>query len=133
MKENYTYPVIVKNSDSKTIEATLIDFKGITTCLEKDSDIVKGIQDFLAITIQDYEDEEKYLPVPSEIDSINVEAEEKIVFVNVWMPYYRSKVKEVYVKKTVTLPAWIDELGKRNNINFSATLVEALKEEFNLK
>jgi len=55
-----------------------------------------------------------------------------LAYINVWMPYHRTKIKEVYVKKTLTIPVWLDMLAKENNINFSATLVKGLKEELGL-
>jgi post-segregation antitoxin (ccd killing protein) len=48
------------------------------------------------------------------------------------MPYHKSRIKEVYVKKTLTIPSWLDILAKNNNINFSAILVKAIKKELNL-
>ena len=44
--------------------------------------------------------------------------------------YQNSKARSV--KKTLTLPAWINELALKSNINFSETLKEALLEKLGL-
>ena len=37
------------------------------------------------------------------------------------------------VKKTLSIPAWLNDVAVENNINFSQTLQEALKEKLGLK
>lgn len=45
---------------------------------------------------------------------------------------YLELAKETYVKKTLTIPTWLDVLAKAKNINFSSVLVEGLKKELNI-
>ena len=73
----------------------------------------------------------KELPVPG--SSIELREGQKLVYINIWMPYHRSKEKVIYTKKTLTIPLWLDLLAKENNINFSETLTEALKEKLSIK
>ena len=63
---------------------------------------------------------------------MDLEDGQKLVYVNLWMPYHRSTIKETYVKKTLTIPAWLDILAKQQNVNFSAVLVAGLKEVLGL-
>ena len=49
------------------------------------------------------------------------------------MPYWRTRAKEVYVKKTLTIPSWIDVLAKEKNLNFSNVLVKGLKKELGIE
>ena len=49
------------------------------------------------------------------------------------MPLVRDKVKEVYVKKTLTIPRWLDEKAKEKNISFSRVLQEALKQKMGIE
>ena len=41
--------------------------------------------------------------------------------------------KEIYVKKNVTIPQWLDLLAKESNINYSAALVKGIKQELGIK
>lgn len=131
MKDNYTYPVVFDYSEADLVNFIIPDLNGAVSSAELGDDIIKEAQDFLAMTILDYMDSGKALPGPSlEIEAKN---NEKVIFINVWMPYHRSTVKEVLVKKTLTIPSWLDVLGRQANINFSAVLVKGLKEKLDLR
>ena len=43
------------------------------------------------------------------------------------MDDYAKKHFEKSVKKTLTIPAWLNDLAVKNNVNFSQTLQNALK------
>ncbi|MEI3163752.1 MAG: type II toxin-antitoxin system HicB family antitoxin [Lachnospirales bacterium] len=103
-----------------------MDFPDLMSCVENEEEIIPEAQDLLGLTIIDYIDRNMELPQSTKNlkDSI---------YIQVWLPYYRSKVKEIYVKKTLTIPSWLDLLAKEKNINFSATLVKGLKEELGIK
>ena len=120
MKDNYTYPVILDYNEDNVINIIFPDFKNAATCTELDEDYISTAQDYLTLIIGDYEDDNRTLPSPS-LD-IRLDNNQKLVFVNIWMPYHRSKVKEVFVKKTLTIPSWLDILARNNNINFSSLL-----------
>ena len=44
------------------------------------------------------------------------------------MPPFRSEMNNRSVKKTLTVPKWLDELAIQNNVNFSHVLQDALKD-----
>ena len=67
------------------------------------------------------------------MDELNLEEGDLAVYVNVYLPYQFSLVKEVYKNKMVTLPTWLEALAKNKNINFSRVLTEGLKKELNIK
>ena len=131
MKTSYTYPVILEYDELGNIDLIFPDFEHASTCVEKTEDYIEAAQDYLALMIAAYEDENMSLPACSLTD-ISLKPDQILVYVNVWMPYHRSKIREVYVKKTLTIPQWLDILAKQNSINFSATLVRGLKEELNI-
>lgn len=133
MEENYTYPVILDYSDDDYIDLIFPDFNNMMTSVSKGGDPIESAQDLLALTIQDYTDERREIPIPSQIEEIQVESNQHCAYVNFWMPYHQSQIKETYVKKTLTIPSWLNILAKNKNINFSQTLVKALKDELNIK
>lgn len=133
MSDNYTYPAIIDNSEQDFINITFPDFDSVFTCVPKDEDYIAAAQDILTLSILDLEESGETVPVQMKAEDIIVEENQKLIYVNIWMPYHRSQVKVSYRKKTLTIPVWIDELAKANHINFSATLVEAIKEKLSLK
>lgn len=133
MKENYTYPAIIDYTEKGFINILFPDFPAACTCVQNGEDYITAAQEILALAIIDFEESEEELPKPSNIQELAIKEQQQLAYINVWMPYHRTQVKVVYVKKTLTIPAWIDELAKANNINFSATLVEAIRRKLSLK
>ncbi len=130
MKDNFTYPVILDFNEDGFINIHFPQFEGAFTCVEMGENFVSAAQEVLALCIQDYLNMGKKLPKESVI--LSIEEGQKVVYINVWMPYHRKSIKETYVKKTLTIPTWLDMLAKENHINFSAVLVEGLKEKLGI-
>lgn len=63
----------------------------------------------------------KYLPKGSFVTMMCVDTDK-------YRKYHDTKV----VKKTLTIPSWLNELALKNNVNFSQVLKEALIKELNL-
>lgn len=133
MSDNYTYPAIIDNNDDKFTDIMFPDFDNAYTCIPKGEDYIKAAQEVLTLAIQNIEENGGNLPKQLKDDEIVVGDNQKLVYINVWLPYHRTQTKIIYVKKTLTIPAWIDELAKANHINFSSTLVEAIKSKLCLK
>ena len=131
MQNNYTYPVIVDFNEDGFINISFPDFPDTVTSVDDEKEIVSEAQDLLALTIRDYEECGGSLPEPSV--NVHVEEGQRLVFINVWMPYHRSKIKETYVKKTLTIPEWLNILGMNNNLNFSAILADGIKSRLGIK
>ena len=60
------------------------------------------------------------VPCPS-ADALNV-------MVTAWMPPFRDAMRNQSVKKTLTIPAWLNVEAERHNVNFSKLLQSALKD-----
>lgn len=81
-------------------------------------------------------------PTASSIDQINLagmirelEADSEEAFVNmitVDVDEYAKVHFERAVKKTLTIPAWLNKIALEQNINFSQVLQDALKSKLNL-
>ncbi|MBQ6686176.1 MAG: type II toxin-antitoxin system HicB family antitoxin [Firmicutes bacterium] len=82
-------------------------------------------------------------PEPSNIDDIDpnqiaedLEFHYEIAFTNmvtVDVEDYAKKHFEKAVKKTLTIPSWLNKAAMERDINFSKVLQEALKEKLDLK
>ncbi len=53
-----------------------------------------------------------------------------VTLIGVDVDNYRKRLKSV--KKTLTIPEWLNEAAVRQNINFSAVLQDALKQQLGL-
>ena len=58
---------------------------------------------------------------------------QEIVYITLNYEYEKSLIKLAYVKKTLTIPSYLDMLAKNKNINFSQVLQNALKKELGIE
>ena len=71
------------------------------------------------------------IPEPSPLNAIKVNSDnEHVVIICSNADKYFDKPKAV--KKTLSIPQWLDEIAERQHINFSSVLQEALKAQLNL-
>ena len=126
MKENYIYPAKVKY-ESGIYQLQFIDFPDMILIEGSNRDeAVRLAQESLALEILDYESRGDELPVPNDVET-------DVIFIHIWMPYFRNAAKEIYVKKNVTIPQWLDILAKENKVNYSAALVKGIKSELGIE
>lgn len=63
----------------------------------------------------------------SEIGSLKIDQNETIFLIDVWMPLLRDKESNKAIKKTLTIPKWLNDLAMQKGINFSHVLQVGLK------
>lgn len=69
----------------------------------------------------------KSLPIATPLDEIKLEENSFTSIIET-----RTSVKDKSVKKTLTIPSWLNDEAIKNNINFSQTLQDALVIKLNL-
>ncbi|KAF6585021.1 type II toxin-antitoxin system HicB family antitoxin [Paenibacillus sp. EKM211P] len=69
------------------------------------------------------------IPDPSPLDVILAQREETEAAcdVQVYMPVVREAMESKAVKKTLTVPKWLNDQAERQHLNFSQVLQEGLK------
>ena len=71
-------------------------------------------------------------PKATEPNGIELEPDQFVAVVSFDFDEYQKKHGEKSVKKTLTLPAWLNTLSERKNINFSQVLQNALIHELQI-
>ena len=89
-------------------------------------------KDVLGLYMADIEDEKEEIPAATKLSEIKTKKNQRSVLVEVWMPTIRKAINNKAVKKTLTIPQWLDQRAKEQDINFSYVLQEALKKELNI-
>ena len=70
-------------------------------------------------------DTETTFPEPTlDFSKIKLKDNQFISFVNIDMDEYRKKYNSKAMKKTLTIPVWLNSLSEKNNINFIDDVVE---------
>lgn len=118
-EENGSYTVFVPDFDRGTQGENLAD------AMYMARDLI-GI---MGITLQDIG---KDIPAPGTAECI-AEANEIITYVDVDFAEYRRKNDNKKVKKTLTIPSWLNEQAEMAHINFSRTLEEALRSKLEME
>ena len=113
-----------------------VDFPDIPGCYTSGDDIADAIsmaQDALCLTLYDMEQDKKAIPAASNPRDIKITGEQFTSVIAVDTETYRRFYENKSVKKTLTLPMWLNERAERANINFSGILQEALKEHLHIQ
>lgn len=117
-KDYYIYPAIFEYAEDG-ISITFPDLPGCISCAKTDEEALYMAKDALGLYIACSEDEKEKLSEPSKLNDIKLKSNERAVLIEVNMPLFREAVQNKSVKKTLTIPKWMNDLAERNNINFS--------------
>ncbi len=84
--------------------------------------MARDVIGLMGITLQDMG---KDIPEPDSVE-FTAEANDIVTYVDVDFAEYRKKAENKKVKKTLTIPSWLNEKAEAEHINFSRVLEEAL-------
>lgn len=128
----YIYPaVFTKDGDFYIVKFP--DIEGCYTQGETLSEAVEMAEDALCLMLYDYEEDGKKIPEPSDIKKIKVSENESFVsLISCDTLEYRKFYDNKAVKKTLTIPSWLNTMSEKEGINFSSVLQNALKKELHI-
>lgn len=126
----FVYPAIFYPEDNNTYSVIIPDLNNLATQGDSLADAIDMATDacglYLYTSMKDGED----IPKASAVNTIKPdEANAFVSLVSVDMTEYAKKHNEKAVKKTLTIPAWLNNEAVAAGINFSAVLQEALQEK----
>ncbi len=133
------YPACFYKEKSGQYSVIFPDLNHLATCGDDIQDAMAMAVDCLAGYIDSEKRDGHELPAPSDISDIDVNDEYdgyESAFVNlvsVDVEEYAKKYFNKSVKKTLTIPAWLNTLAMEENINFSQVLQKGLKEALNVQ
>ena len=124
----YAYPAVF-TKDGSFITVQFPDFESCYTQGENIVDAIEMAQDVLCLTLYELEEHGASIPEPSDIHSVKSSGDESFVtLVTCDTIEYRKFYDNKAVKKTLTIPSWLNTMAERQGINFSQILQDALKE-----
>lgn len=128
-KNRYSYVAIFDyNEDGISIEFP--DLEGCCPCAEKNNteEALKNAKEALGLHIWGMEQDGETLPMPTKIDKIKLSENQIPVLIEVFMPPIRERINSKFVKKTVSLPAWLAAKADEDGVNCSKLFQNALME-----
>ena len=112
------------------------DLPGCITFGKDEDEAINMAREVLALHIYGMEEDGDELPPPSSVKKLfkteTLEENEAFFLVEAFMPPLREKQQNRYVKKTLSIPYWLNAEAERRGINFSNTLQNAIKKQLNL-
>ena len=125
--ERYIYPAIFER-DEDGYSITFPDLPGCITCGDNLEDAYFMAKDALELHLYGMEEDKDDIPSPSKPESITVKSDSFITLIEAYMPLIRDEMANKAIKKTLTIPKWLNDLGEDKRVNFSQVLQNALKE-----
>lgn len=127
----YIYPAIF----TKEGEFYTVRFPDLESCYTQGDnlqDAYEMAEDVLCLMLYNLEEEKAKIPAASETFEIKAGENEFVSLVACDTLEYRQLYDNRAVKKTLTIPAWLNTMSEREGINFSAVLQSALKSELHI-
>jgi predicted RNase H-like HicB family nuclease len=122
MKTKYTYPAIFKKEKG----GFFFCFPDIQPCYTEGASLEEAVvmaKDVLESRIEVALERGETLPIPSDFDTLKGDL---VMLVVADVANIKSQTR--FVKKTLSIPHWLNVAAEKEHINFSGVLQEALKE-----
>lgn len=128
----YVYPAIFEKEGNGCYSIRFPDIPGCYTSGDSLEDGVYMANDALCLMLYDLEERGIDIPPASDIKNILVAQGEFTTLIACDTVEYRKFFNSKAVKKTLTIPAWLNTMAEREDINFSAVLQKALQAELHI-
>ena len=128
----YVYPAVITPEEKGMYSVNFPDLEGCYTCGENLAEALYMAEDVLAFTLYDYEKEHKAIPSPSAMKAVATSGDEFVNFIACNTLEYQKRNNNKAVKKTLSIPEWLNEAATAAGVNFSQVLQDALKRQLNL-
>lgn len=133
-KDNYIYPAIFEYADDG-ISISFPDLEGVVSCATNDVEALAMAEEALGLYLFELENIAMNIPQPTPIMDVRVEKNQIAQLINIYMPIIRDFLNNQSIKKTLTIPKWMDTQIKEYNqkINLSGILQDSLIKILGLK
>lgn len=125
-KDIYIFPAIVTILDENDYNISFPDFEEIITYGQNIDEAYLMAEDALKLCLFDLYEDNKKINESSKLNDIKLDKNQTMILVKVNLKQIIRKYDNRAVKKTLTIPSWLNEEAKKSHINFSQVLQEAL-------
>ena len=126
--DRYIFPAIFEPGERKGYTVNFPDLPGCITEGDTMEEALHMAKEALELHLYGMEEDGDEIPDPTRPEELNVPEKSFVSLVEVWMPIIRDEMENKAVKKTLTIPKWLNDVAEKNNVNFSQVLQSALKE-----
>ena len=125
-KARYTFAAAFTQEESGGYSVRFPQLDGCFTQGDSLDEAMSNAKEALSLHLFGMEEDGEKIP---EADLLpEVDHDEKVVLIQVWMTPFREQMRNQSVKKTLTIPAWLNAAAEEENVNFSQVLQNALRD-----
>lgn len=128
--DDYIFPAIIEKNPHN-FNIYFPDLPGCVASGDTISQAISEAKGALELHLWGMEQDDEKIPVP-EYKDMHIAQNETICFIDVNMFNIRAQMNNRAVKKTLTIPWYLNELAEKHKINFSQLLQTALKAQLGL-
>ncbi len=128
----YIYPAVFTPEE----DGYTITFPDLESCYTQGDDLQDAYdmaQDVLCLMLYHSEEDRKPIPKASDPKAIQVNSDSFVTLISCDTIEYRKFFDNKAVKKTLSIPSWLNSMAEQQGVNFSATLQSALKEQLHVE
>lgn len=128
----YVYPAIFTQNE----DGFLVKFPDLDSCYTDGKDIKDAFvnaEDVLNLVLWNMEEAKTDIPAPSSPKALLCDDNSFVSLVSADTLAYRKLHDTKAVKKTLSIPRWLDTMALEKNVNFSNVLQNALIEELGVE
>ena len=127
----YVYPAIF-TEDEDGYSVRFPDVDGCFTSGRSLQEALEMAEDALSLMLYDMEESGEAIPAASGVNSVQTEPGEFVSLIGCDTLAYRKRYGSKAVKKTLSIPSWLNEAAEKAGVNFSNVLQDALKQQLHL-
>ena len=128
----YAFPCVMTPESDGGYSVDFPDIKQCYTCADDLPQALEMAQDVLCLRLYDMEEAGEEIPNPTDPHDVKIEGNEFVSIVACDTIEYRKRNNSRAVKKTLTIPEWLNVAAEKRGVNFSAVLQDALRNQLNL-
>lgn len=122
----YAYPAFFYYADDG-ISIEFPDLPGCLPCAQTSEEAFRNAKEALGLHLFGMEQDGDTIPSPTPVKDLRPDAGGVVTMVEVFMPSVRDRINNRVVKKTLTIPAWLNREAEAAHVNFSQVLQDGLK------
>ena len=123
-----TYPAIFTLEDNE-YWVEFVDLKGCFSDGKTLAEAMENAKEAMGLFLEDLNE---YPECTTNIKSLKLEENQIVSFVSVDLEEHKRKYENKSVKKTLSIPAWLNTIAEKENVNFSQILQKALIDTLNV-
>ena len=123
----YVFPALFEKEENGFYAISFPDVPGCYTGGATLAEAISMAEDALCLMLYDREEDGEPIPVPTDMLAIPVQENAFVNLIACDTVEYRKFYDNRAIKKTLTIPNWLNTLADREGLNFSQVLQEGLK------